>query len=157
MAGKERTCGNDGRRKDENDADGHRVSDCANGLQRCLPIVVSVCLLIGCSESGTRSPTAPNPPPPLAAAFAPAADTAVDVQFTVEIQTGQTVRFTIEITGGDPDAQPVWTCASADTTVALAPEPTLGAPPREPAVALPPSPRPSREAQRLPPLLSAFG
>ena len=89
------------------------------GLQRCLPIVVSVCLLVGCSESGTRSPTAPNPPPPLAAALAPAADT-VQVQFTVEIQTGQTVQFTLEITGGDSDAEPVWTCASADTTVVLA-------------------------------------
>ena len=92
-------------------------------MQRVLPlraIALLVCLPLGCSESGTRSPTAPNPPPPLAAAFAPSADTAVQVQFTVEIQTGQTVRFTIEVTGGDPDTEPSWTCASADTTVASA-------------------------------------
>ena len=50
-------------------------------MQRVLPlqaIALLVCLL-GCSESGTRSPTAPSPPPPLAAALAPAADT-VQVQ-----------------------------------------------------------------------------
>ena len=91
-------------------------------MQRILPlraVALAVFVLVSCSESGTRGPTAPNPPPPLAAALAPAADT-VQVQFTVEIQTGQTVHFTIEITGGDPDAEPVWTCASADTTVALA-------------------------------------
>ena len=97
-------------------------------MQRVSPIqaiALAVCLLVGCSESGTRSPTAPNPPPPLAAALAPATDT-VQVQFTVEIQTGQTIHFTIEITGGDPDADPVWTCASADTTVAQAAQSASG-------------------------------
>lgn len=80
---------------------------------------LAVCLLVGCSESGTRTPTAPDPPSELAAAFAPAADT-VQVQFTVEIRTGQSVHFTIEVTGGDSDTEPSWTCASADTTVASA-------------------------------------
>ena len=97
-------------------------------MQRVLPlqaIALAVCLLAGCSESETRSPTAPDPPPPLAAALAPAADT-VHVQFTVEIQTGQTVHFTIEVTGGDPDTEPSWTCASADTTVASAAQSSSG-------------------------------
>ena len=80
---------------------------------------LAVCLLVGCSESGSRTPTAPDPPSRLAAAFAPAAE-AVQIQFTVEIQTGQGVHFTIEVTGGDPDTEPSWTCASADTTVASA-------------------------------------
>ena len=83
-------------------------------MQRVLPlqvIALAVCLLVGCSESGTRSPTAPTPPPPLTASLAPAADT---------VETGQTAQFTLEITGGDPNAQPAWTCASADTTVASA-------------------------------------
>ena len=91
-------------------------------MRRVLPlqeIALAVCLLVGCSESEPRTPTAPNPPPPLAAALAPAAHT-VQVQFTIEIQTGQTVLFTIEVAGGDPDTEPSWTCASADTTVASA-------------------------------------
>ena len=50
-------------------------------------------------------------PPPLTASLAPATDT---------VQMGQTVQFTVEITGGDPNAEPAWTCASADTTVASA-------------------------------------
>ena len=69
---------------------------------------------MGCSESGTRSPTAPTPlppPGPLTASLSPVADT---------VQTGQTTEFTLEITGGDPNAEPAWTCASADTTVAPA-------------------------------------
>ena len=74
-------------------------------------IALAVCLVVGCSESGTRSPTAPNPPPPLTASLAPAADT---------VQTGQTAQFTLEITGGDPNTEPAWTCASADTMVASA-------------------------------------
>ena len=98
-------------------------------MQRVLPLqaitLVAVCLLVGCSESGTRGPTAPDPPAPLAAALAPAADT-VQVLFTVEIQTGQTVHFTIEVTGGDPDTEPSWTCASADTTVASAAQTASG-------------------------------
>ena len=91
-------------------------------MQRVLPLQATawtVCLLVGCSESETRTPTAPDPPPPLAATFAPAADT-VQVQFTVEIQTGQSVHFTLEVTGGAPDTEASWTCASADTTVASA-------------------------------------
>ncbi len=91
-------------------------------MQRALPlqaIALLVCLLVACSESGTRSPTAPNLSPPLAAALAPAAD-AVQVQVTLEIQTGHTVHFTIEITGGNPGAEPTWMCASADTAVARA-------------------------------------
>ena len=97
-------------------------------MHRVLPfqaIALAGCLLLGCSESGTRSPTEPDPPPPLAAALAPAADT-VQVRFTVEIQTGQTVHFTIEVTGGDPDTEPSWTCASADTTVASAAQSASG-------------------------------
>ena len=82
-------------------------------------IALLVCLLVACSESGTRSPTAPDPPPPLTASLAPGANN-VQAQFTIEIETGQTVRFTIAITGGDQNTDPVWTCASADTTVALA-------------------------------------
>ena len=83
-------------------------------MQRVLPlqvIALAVCLLVGCSESGTRSPTAPTPPPPLTASLAPAADT---------VETGQTAQFTLEITGGDPNAEPTWTCASADAMVASA-------------------------------------
>ena len=97
-------------------------------MQRFLPLqatALAVCLLVGCSESGTRTPTAPDPPPPLAAALAPATDT-VQVQFTVEIQTGQTVHFTVEVTGGDSDTEPSWTCASADTTVASAAQTASG-------------------------------
>ena len=88
-------------------------------------IVLAVCLFAGCSESGTRSPTASDPPPPLAAAFAAGTDT-VQVQFTIEIQTGQTVRFTVAITGGDPNVDPVWVCTSADTTVASAAQTSSG-------------------------------
>lgn len=97
-------------------------------MQRVMPLqaaALAVWLLVGCSESGTRTPTAPDPPPPLAAALAPAADT-VQVQFTVEIQTGQTVHFTIEVTGGDPETEPSWTCASTDTTVASAAQTASG-------------------------------
>ena len=86
---------------------GHRI-------QRSLATASSVLagfVLAGCSESGTRGPTDPDPLPPLAASISPAADT---------VQTDQTVQFTIEITGGDPNAEPAWTCASADTTVASA-------------------------------------
>ena len=50
-------------------------------------------------------------PPPLTASLSPAADT---------VEAGQTAEFTLEITGGDPNAEPAWTCASADTTVASA-------------------------------------
>ena len=71
--------------------------------------VLAVFLLAGCSESGTRGPTDPDPLPPLAASISPSADT---------VQMGQAVDFTIETTGGDPNAEPAWTCASADTTVA---------------------------------------
>ena len=113
-------------------------------MQRALPlqaIALLVCLLVACSESGTRSPTAPNLSPPLAAALAPAADT-VQVQVTLEIQTGHTVHFTIEITGGDPGAEPVWTCASADTTVALAARTDSGCSATGAAVA-PPASRPT--------------
>ena len=85
-----------------------------NRIQRNLATassVLAVFVLAGCSESGTRDPTAPNPPPPLAASISPSADT---------VQMGQTVDFTIEITGGDPSAEPAWTCASADAMVASA-------------------------------------
>ena len=81
-------------------------------MQRALPsrlIALSIFLLVGCSESRTPSPTAPTPPPPLTASLSSAADT---------VETGQTVEFTLEIAGGDPNAEPAWTCASADTTVA---------------------------------------
>ena len=91
-------------------------------MHRVLPfqaIALAVGLLVGCSESGTRIPTAPEPQPALAAALAGAADN-VQVKLTIGIRTGQTVHFTIAITGGDPNVDPVWTCASADTTVALA-------------------------------------
>lgn len=97
-------------------------------MQRVLPLLamaLAVSLLVGCSESGSRSPTAPDPPPMLAAALAPGTDT-VQVQFTIEIQTGQTVHFTITITGGDPNVDPVWTCVSADTTVASAAQTASG-------------------------------
>ena len=86
-------------------------------MQRVLPlqvIALAVCLLVGCSESGTRSPTAPTPPPPpppLTASLSPAADT---------VETGRMAEFTLEITGGDASADPAWTCASANTTVASA-------------------------------------
>ena len=87
-------------------------------MQRILPlraVVLAVFVLVSCSESGTRGPTAPTPPPtpllPLAASIAPAADT---------VQTGQTAQFTLEITGGDPNTEPAWTCAAADTLVASA-------------------------------------
>ena len=93
-------------------------------MQRVLPLraTASAVLLLfaGCSESGTPAPTAPTPPPPpppLAASFSPAADT---------VETGQTVEFTLEITGGDPSAEPAWTCASADTTVASSAETASG-------------------------------
>ena len=97
-------------------------------MHRALPfqaIALAVILLAACSESGTRSPTAPDPPPPLAAALASGTDT-VQVQFTIEIRTGQTVHFTIAITGGDPNVDPVWTCASADTAVASAAQTASG-------------------------------
>ena len=72
-------------------------------------------MLLGCSGSGTSGPPTPAPPPPppppLSAVLSPAADT---------VETGQTAEFTLEITGGDPNAEPSWTCASADTTVASA-------------------------------------
>ncbi len=48
-------------------------------------------------------------PPPLTATLSPAADT---------VEVGQTVRFAIQVMGGDPAADPVWTCASADTLIA---------------------------------------
>ena len=93
-------------------------------MQRILPlraVVLAVFVLVSCSESGTRGPTAPTPPPtpllPLAASIAPAADT---------IETGQTTQFTLEITGGDPNAEPAWTCVSADSTVASATATTSG-------------------------------
>ena len=97
-------------------------------MHRVLPfqaIALAVVLLAGCSEWGTRIPTAPEPQPALAAALAGAADN-VQVKFTIGIRTGQTVHFTIAITGGDPNVDPVWTCASADTTVALAGHTTYG-------------------------------
>ena len=56
-------------------------------------------------------------PPPLTAVLSPAADT---------VQAGQTVEFTLGITGGDPSAEPAWTCASVDTTVASAAETATG-------------------------------
>ena len=56
-------------------------------------------------------------PPPLTAFLSPAADT---------VQTGQTAEFTLEITGGDPSAEPAWTCASTDTTVASAAQTASG-------------------------------
>ena len=93
-------------------------------MQRILPlraVVLAVFVLVSCSESGTRGPTAPTPPPtpllPLAASIAPAADT---------IETDQTTQFTLEITGGDPNAEPAWTCVSADSTVASASATTSG-------------------------------
>ena len=86
-------------------------------MQRALAsrvIAVGIFLLAGCSGSGTPGPTAPTPPPPLpplTAVLSPAADT---------VETSQTAEFTLEITGGDPNAEPAWTCASADTAVASA-------------------------------------
>ena len=85
-------------------------------MRRVLPlqvIALAVCLLAGCSDSGTRGPTTPTPPapPPLTATLSPAADT---------VETGQTAGFTLQAAGGDPSAEPAWTCASADTTVASA-------------------------------------
>lgn len=97
-------------------------------MHRALPfqaIALAVLLFAACSESGPRSPTAPDPPPPLAASLASATDT-VQVQITIEIQTGQTAHFTIAITGGDSNVDPVWTCASADTTVASAAQTASG-------------------------------
>ena len=81
--------------------------------------ILAVCLLLGCSESETRSPTAPaaTPPRPLTASLSPAADT---------VEVGQTAEFTLAATGGDPTAEPVWTCASADTTVAFAAQTASG-------------------------------
>ena len=73
--------------------------------------VLAVFVLAGSSESGARGPTAPNPPPPLVASVSPTADT---------FQMGQTVDFTVAITGGDPNAEPAWTCSSADTMLASA-------------------------------------
>ena len=92
-------------------------------MPRVLPlqvIALAVCLLVGCSESGTRSPTAPTPPPPpppLTTSLSPAADT---------VQTGQTAEFTLEIAGGDASTEPSWTCASADTMVASATQTASG-------------------------------
>ena len=86
-------------------------------MQRALPsrlITLGIFLLAGCSGSGTPGPTAPAPsppPPPLTAVLSPAADT---------VETGQTAEFALEIGGGDPNAEPSWTCGSADTTVASA-------------------------------------
>ena len=74
-------------------------------------IAPGIFLLVGCSESGTPSPTTPTPPLPLTASFAPAADT---------VEMGQTAGFTLEVAGGDPNAEPAWTCASADAAVASA-------------------------------------
>ena len=66
-------------------------------MQRVLPlqaIALAACLLVGCSESGTPNPTAPDSTASAhRLAFAAVADT-VQVQFTIEIQTGQTVKFT---------------------------------------------------------------
>ncbi|MDE2754090.1 MAG: hypothetical protein OXI83_16085, partial [Gemmatimonadota bacterium] len=94
-------------------------------MQRVLPLQATasavLLLVVGCSESRTPAPTGPTPPPPtpppLAASLSPAADT---------VQTGQTTEFALEITGGDPSAEPAWTCASADTTVASAAETASG-------------------------------
>ena len=91
-----------------------------NRLQRNLATanrVLALLLLAGCSESATRGPTDPEPVPPLAASLSPTADT---------VQIGQTVDFTVEITGGDPNAEPTWTCASADAMVASATRTTAG-------------------------------
>ena len=73
--------------------------------------VLALLVLAGCSESATRGPTDPEPVLPLAASISPTADT---------VQIGQTVDFTVEITGGDPNAEPTWTCASTDAMVASA-------------------------------------
>ena len=85
-----------------------------NRLQRNLAAAsrfLALLVLAGCSESATHGPTDPEPVPPLAASLSPTADT---------VQIGQTVDFTVEITGGDPNAEPTWTCASGDAMVASA-------------------------------------
>ena len=91
-----------------------------NLLQRNLATasrVLALLVLAGCSESATRGPTDPEPVPPLSASISPTADT---------VQIGQMVNFTVEITGGDLNAQPTWTCASADAMVASATRTTAG-------------------------------
>ncbi len=91
-----------------------------NRLQRNLATasrVLALLVLAGCSESATRGPTDPEPVPPLSASISPTADT---------VQIGQMVDFTVEITGGDPNAQPTWTCASADAMIASATRTTAG-------------------------------
>ena len=91
-----------------------------NRLQRNLATasrVLALLVLAGCSESATRGPTDPEPVPPLSASISPTADT---------VQIGQMVNFTVEITGGDSNAQPTWTCASADAMVASATRTTAG-------------------------------
>ena len=91
-----------------------------NRLQRSLATasrVLALLVLAGCSESATRGPTDPEPVPPLSASISPTADT---------VQIGQMVDFTLEITGGDPNAQPTWTCASADAMIASANRTTAG-------------------------------
>ena len=67
--------------------------------------------------TATASASVRVTPPPLTASLSPAADT---------VQTGQTAEFTLEITGGDPNAEPAWTCASTDTTVASAAQTASG-------------------------------
>ena len=91
-----------------------------NRLQRNLATasrVLALLVLAGCSESATRGPTDLEPVPPLSASISPTADT---------VQIGQMVDFTVEITGGDPNTQPTWTCASADAMVASATRTTAG-------------------------------
>ena len=61
--------------------------------------------------TATASASLQVTPPPLSASLLPAADT---------VESGQTAQFALEITGGDPNAEPAWTCASADTTIASA-------------------------------------
>ena len=61
--------------------------------------------------TATASASLQVTPPPLSASLSPAADT---------VESGQTAQFALEITGGDPNAEPAWTCASADTTIASA-------------------------------------
>ena len=94
-------------------------------MQRALPsrLIAMGIFVYGCSGSGTSGPTAPTPPPPppppppLTVVLSPAADT---------VETGQTAEFTLEIAGGDPNAEPSWTCASADTAIASAAQTVSG-------------------------------
>ena len=88
-----------------------------NGVLPLRVEALALLVLAGCSESATRGPTDPEPVPPLSASISPTADT---------VQIGQMVDFTVEITGGDPNAQPTWTCASADAMIASATRTTAG-------------------------------